>query len=98
MVSYDIAENKTRTALATLLINSGLWRIQKSVFLGKPHKGIVHKVRLELNKFQEKRMSESDKIYVQVIPRNHVINRNFIGDYDNELVEILTGDKKVWVI
>jgi len=33
-VVYDIAENKARTKVSNACINSGLYRVQKSVFLG----------------------------------------------------------------
>lgn len=33
-VIYDISSNKTRTKVSSACINSGLYRVQKSVFLG----------------------------------------------------------------
>ncbi|MFA5103482.1 MAG: CRISPR-associated endonuclease Cas2 [Methanolinea sp.] len=33
-VVYDIVENKTRSKIARICLNKGLYRVQKSVFLG----------------------------------------------------------------
>ena len=60
-VIYDIHKNKPRTKLAQLLLQSGLYRVQKSVFLGTIEKNRLDELRLEMDDLID---PQKDSVYI----------------------------------
>lgn len=83
-VLYDIEKDKTRNKVAKVCKNIGLYRVQKSVFLGT----------LEDNQFDEIKLYmesiinlEKDSVYVFPMTRTSFKNCGLIGQaFDRELV------------
>ena len=89
-VIYDIVLTKTRNKVIKVCKNIGLYRVQKSVFLGE----------LEDNKFDELKLKleslvdlEEDSVYVFPMSKRELNTAGLIGQaFDKELVtdEILS--------
>lgn len=60
---YDIRENKVRNKIARLCKQKGLYRVQKSVFLGE-----IEKNRLDELSIQSKELIDLDKDSVYIFP------------------------------
>jgi len=83
-VLYDIESNKIRNRVAKICKNMGLYRVQKSVFLGT----------LEDNQFDELKLQfesiiniEKDSVYVFPMSQNNFKMCGLIGQaFDRDLV------------
>ena len=62
-VIYDIAKNKSRSKIAKATLESGLYRVQKSVFLGA-----INKTRLDELIMRIHDLIDEDKDSVYVFP------------------------------
>jgi CRISPR-associated protein Cas2 len=60
-VIYDIQENKIRTKIAKTTLEAGLYRVQKSVFLGSINKTRLDELKMRLNDLIDE---EKDSIYI----------------------------------
>ncbi len=89
-VIYDISSDKTRTKIADRCLDYGLYRVQKSVFLGDLDSNRVDEVIL----FSKELLNEEiDSIYVFPMCREDFEKVRIIGQgFDEQLVsdEILT--------
>lgn len=87
---YDISNNKVRSKVAERCLDMGLYRVQKSVFLGDLDSNRVDEVVL----FSEELLSEAtDSMYIFPMCRDDFDKCRIIGQgFDGELVtdELLT--------
>lgn len=60
-VIYDIQENKIRAKIAKTTLEAGLYRVQKSVFLGSINKTRLDELKMRLNDLIDE---EKDSIYI----------------------------------
>lgn len=60
-VVYDISKDKTRNRVARLCKNAGLYRVQKSVFLGEVELNRVDELHLECEDLIDK---NTDSLYI----------------------------------
>ena len=60
-IIYDIVENKPRTKIAKLCKQAGLYRVQKSVFLGTIERNRLDELRLEIMEWVT---VEVDSVYI----------------------------------
>ena len=60
-VLYDIVENRTRTKIAKLCKEAGLYRVQKSVFLGTIERNRLDELRLEIEELSNQNV---DSVYI----------------------------------
>ncbi len=60
-VIYDIQENKIRTKVAKTTLESGLYRVQKSVFLGSINKTRLDELKMRIADVIDE---EKDSIYI----------------------------------
>jgi len=58
---YDISDDKTRNRVVKLCKNSGLYRVQKSVFLGNIEKNRLDELHLEC---EDLISMETDSLYI----------------------------------
>jgi len=89
-VVYDITENKTRNRIARTCLDYGLYRVQKSVFLGKLNNNEMDSLSLEC---QDKIDPQVDSVYIFPMDEKSFKKVKLLGQaFDKELVsdEILT--------
>ena len=60
-IIYDIVENKPRTRIARLCKEAGLYRVQKSVFLGTIERNRLDELRLQIDEWVD---HEVDSVYI----------------------------------
>jgi CRISPR-associated protein Cas2 len=89
-VIYDITEDRTRTRVARRCLDFGLYRVQKSVFLGDLAANRVEEVLL----FSRELLNpETDSVYIFPMCREDFDRVRIVGQgFDRQLVadEVLT--------
>ncbi len=60
-IIYDISEDKPRGRIAKLCKEAGLYRVQKSVFLGTINRNRLDELRMQIEEWMEE---ESDSVYI----------------------------------
>ena len=89
-VIYDISENRIRSRVAKLCKNYGLFRVQKSAFLGDLNRNQSDSLALECEAVVE----ESDSVYVFPMCEDCNDRIKLIGvGFDRELVAGMTITK-----
>ena len=89
-VIYDISENKFRSRVARICKNYGLFRVQKSAFLGDLNRNESDSLALEC----EAIIDESDSVYVFPMCEACFDKIKLIGTgFDRELVSGMTLTK-----
>jgi CRISPR-associated protein Cas2 len=89
-VVYDIAKDKTRTKVAKRCLDFGLYRVQKSVFLGDLEPNRVDEILLSSRDLLD---PETDSVYIFPMCRADFERVRIVGQgFDRELVadELLT--------
>jgi CRISPR-associated protein Cas2 len=90
-VIYDISENRIRSRVAKICKNYGLFRVQKSAFLGDLNKNEADSVALECEAVIIK---ESDSVYIFPMCEDCFGKIKLIGEgFDRELVSGMTITK-----
>lgn len=83
-VLYDISEDKHRTKAAQCCQQAGLYRVQKSVFLGDLNKNQIDQLTLQL---EEQMDTDSDSIYIFPMCRPDFDQARLLGQaFDQSLV------------
>ena len=89
-VIYDISENRIRSRVAAICKNDGLFRVQKSAFLGDLNRNESDSLALECKGIIE----ESDSVYVFPMCEDCFDKIKLIGaGFDRELVSGMTITK-----
>ncbi|MGA9098318.1 MAG: CRISPR-associated endonuclease Cas2 [Methanotrichaceae archaeon] len=89
-VIYDISENRIRSRVAKICKGYGLFRVQKSAFLGDLNKNEADSLSLEC----EAAIKESDSVYVFPMCEDCFGKIKLIGQgFDRELVSGMTITK-----
>ena len=89
-VIYDISENRYRSRVAKICKNYGLFRVQKSAFLGDLNRNESDSLTLEC----EVTIEESDSVYVFPMCEDCFDKIKLIGaGFDRELVSGMTITK-----
>ena len=89
-VIYDISDNRIRSFVAKLCKNYGLFRVQKSAFLGDLNRNESDSLTLEC----EATIDESDSVYVFPMCEDCFDKIKLIGaGFDRELVSGMTITK-----
>ncbi len=89
-VIYDISENRIRSRVAKICKNYGLFRVQKSAFLGDLNKNEADSLGLECEAIVE----GSDSVYVFPMCEECFGKIKLIGEgFDRELVSGMTITK-----
>jgi len=60
-VIYDIVENKTRNKVGKACLNSGIYRVQKSVFLGDLNSNEIDELKIKIDDLIDE---EVDSVYI----------------------------------
>lgn len=89
-VIYDIVEDKVRTKIVRICKNAGLYRVQKSVFLGDIGLNARDSIVLEFESLID---PEVDSVYVFPMDKNTFDSISLLGQaFDREYVsdEVIT--------
>jgi CRISPR-associated protein Cas2 len=89
-VVYDIAKDKTRTRIAKRCLDFGLYRVQKSVFLGDLESNRIEEILLFSREVLD---PETDSVYIFPMCQADFDRVRIVGQgFDRELVadEVLT--------
>ncbi len=83
-VIYDISNDKQRSKAAKSCLRSGLYRVQKSVFLGDLNSNLVDQLALELEQTIDPKI---DRIFVFPIRKSDFHQARLLGQaFDEKLV------------
>ena len=83
-VMYDIADDKIRRKAIKICKNVGLYRVQKSIFLGDIEENDFDEVKLRLEDTVD---LKNDSVYVFTMSKNELNKAGLIGQaFDKELV------------
>ena len=83
-VMYDIADDKIRRKAIKICKNVGLYRVQKSIFLGDIEENDFDEVKLRLEDTVE---LKNDSVYVFTMSKKELNKAGLIGQaFDKELV------------
>lgn len=94
LVMYDIIENKKRTSIANICKDFGLYRIQKSVFIGD-----LSKAEKETFKILNLSMIDNlkDSLYIIPIDRDLAIEIETLGvSFDKKILESSSQVFFIW--
>ena len=83
-VMYDIADDKIRRKAIKICKNVGLYRVQKSIFLGDVEENDFDEVKLRLEDTVD---LKNDSVYVFTMSKKELNKAGLIGQaFDKELV------------
>lgn len=83
-VLYDITENKIRNKAVRACKNKGLYRVQKSVFLGSLNKNDKDELRIIMEDTIDK---ATDSVYIFPSDKDYLKETDLIGNgFDKELI------------
>jgi CRISPR-associated protein Cas2 len=83
-IIYDIVDNKTRTKIAKACKNKGLYRVQKSAFLGTLNKNQVDELKIICKDMIN---PEKDSVYIFPMCEDDFKNVILLGQaFDEDLV------------
>lgn len=83
-ILYDIKKDKPRGKVAKLCKHSGLYRVQKSVFLGTLEENDKDTLELEINDLIDK---ENDSVYIFPMSKNELKQTALMGQaFDKKLI------------
>lgn len=83
-VIYDIVLNRTRNSIIKKCKNAGLYRVQKSVFLGELEDNQLDELKLVLGDLINK---EKDSVYIFPMSKTELNKAGLLGQaFDKELV------------
>lgn len=83
-VMYDISDNGIRNKVVKVCKNKGLYRVQKSIFLGQMNKNDKDEFKIMIEKLVN---NNTDSVYIFPSERDYLYDTDFIGNgFDKELV------------
>lgn len=83
-IMYDISETKIRNKAVKICKDNGLYRVQKSIFLGELNKNQKDEIKVHIENLIEK---EKDSVYIFPTNKNFIYDTDIIGSgFDKELV------------
>jgi CRISPR-associated protein Cas2 len=81
---YDISDNKIRNKAVKECKNKGLYRVQKSIFLGELNKNEKDELKIKMEMIAEDNV---DSIYIFPTSKEMLYDTDIIGNgFDKELV------------
>ncbi|HID39190.1 MAG TPA: CRISPR-associated endonuclease Cas2 [Calditrichaeota bacterium] len=92
-VIYDIQKNKIRTKIARAALETGLYRVQKSVFLGAVNKTQLDELILKISDLIDEK---KDSVYVFPMCETDFKKTKLLGQAFDE--EMITDEVKAFFI
>ena len=90
---YDISENKPRTKIAKACINNGLYRVQKSVFLGTLNKNQIDELDILCNEIID---PDIDSVYIFPMCKDDFKKVKLLGQAFNK--DLVTDEVKALLL
>ncbi len=75
-VMYDITEPKRLNRMAKICLRSGVYRVQKSVYVGNLDHNLIDQLRLELEETMD---TSTDSVYLFPMNREDFDKANLLG-------------------
>lgn len=83
-VLYDIKNDRARTKVARACLQSGLYRVQYSCFLGSITRNMKDSLQLEIEELIDE---DEDKVYIFNMSRDELKNSAILGQaFDEKLI------------
>ncbi|WP_244834960.1 CRISPR-associated endonuclease Cas2 [Clostridium sp. BJN0001] len=83
-VMYDISDNKIRNKAVKECKNKGLYRVQKSIFLGELNKNQKDELKIKMEMLID---IDTDSIYIFPTSKDNIYDTDILGNgFDRELV------------
>lgn len=83
-VMYDIKDDKARTKIAKACQQSGLYRVQYSVFLGTLEANRKDSLQIQIEELMDE---EVDKVYIFPMSKDELQNTELLGQaFDKDMV------------
>lgn len=83
-VLYDIKKDRSRNRVAKACKHSGLYRVQKSVFLGSLENNEKDSLELFINELIDE---DSDSVYIFPMSKNELCQTSLLGQaFDKKLI------------
>ncbi|RKY84165.1 CRISPR-associated endonuclease Cas2 [candidate division KSB1 bacterium] len=83
-VVYDIVENKIRSKVGKACLNAGIYRVQKSVFLGDLNRNEIDELSLKIEDIIDE---EVDSVYIFPMCRDDFLKVKLLGQaFDKKMV------------
>lgn len=83
-VIYDIEKNRARTKIAKACMHAGLYRVQKSVFLGSVDENQKDTLQLQVEELMNE---ETDSIYIFPMSKSELKQSALLGQaFDKKLI------------
>ncbi|MDZ7377084.1 MAG: CRISPR-associated endonuclease Cas2 [candidate division KSB1 bacterium] len=83
-VIYDIIKTKTRTKVAKACLSAGIYRVQKSVFLGELNLNQIDQLSLKIERLID---LEKDSVYIFPLCRDDFKKVKLLGQaFDKKMV------------
>ena len=83
-IIYDIVNNKARTKIAKTCLNTGLYRVQKSVFLGDINQNQIDELSVKVEELINKK---KDSVYIFPLCSDDFKKVKLLGQaFDEKLV------------
>lgn len=83
-VIYDIIETKTRTKVAKACLSAGIYRVQKSVFLGELNLNQIDQLSLKIERLID---LDKDSVYIFPLCRDDFKKVKLLGQaFDKKMV------------
>jgi len=89
-VMYDISDDKVRSSISKICLDEGMYRVQKSIFLGELDNNIVDELKL---RFEDMIDENVDSVYLLPTSKDELNSAGLLGQaFDKELVsdELIT--------
>ena len=81
---YDISETRTRNKAVKICKNKGLYRVQKSIFLGVLNKNDKDELKIMMEQIVDE---DTDSIYIFPTSSEYLYDTDLIGQgFDKDLV------------
>ena len=97
LICYDISKNSLRATCGKKIIESGLDRINKSVYLGTISDSSLTKLETELAQLIKQKGSPKDSLIILPVNTSSVQQMRIYGRNDLDKTE-LTGEKDTLII
>ena len=83
-IIYDISSNKLRNKIGRICKNYGLFRVQKSSFMGETSKNKIEMLVLEIKNLNPQ---QSDCVFIIPACKECFSNKDIIGKLDEEKIK-----------
>lgn len=96
LICYDVGNNALRTRISRRLLEAGLERINRSVFLGQIKDSDLGRLKSTLQRLMEK-AAPDDSLIMLPVTQQQVWHIEVLGKNELDL-PVLTGEQHTWIL